>query len=166
MRKAIALLLALCCAVCLFSGCDAVSEVTDNVLAAAREELMNQIRAKIEENKVTVVEAKSTVGKLNDAGGKYQFFCAMLVQTNSADSAENCAQAVAALFGRASYMAQTGSHVESQYLVHKTITYNHTDFSAGNYYTVFVYVEDLTAFIIPGGVTDDTGNATTAGNGI
>lgn len=161
MRKIIAWIMALACTVCLFAGCSDMSDIAGNVLEAAREELVNQIKAKVEEYKVTVVETKTAVGKLNDDGGQYQFFCAILVQTNTESSAEDCANAMASLFGKAHYMAQSGSQVHSEFLIHKTITYDHTDFSAGNYYTIYVYAEDLTSIVIPGGIPNGSGGAAT-----
>ena len=153
-RKFIAFVLVTACCIGLFIGCDAVSDITDNVLAAAKEELVNQIQAKVEEYKVTVAEAKSAVGKLNDEGGKYQFYCAFLVQTNAESSAEDCANAMGKLFGESGYVVQAGSKVESKHLVHKSITYDHTDFSEGNYYTVYVYVADISKVIDLNAIAD------------
>ena len=161
MRKVIALILVLTCTLCLFTGCSEMSDIAGNVMDAAREELVNQIKAKVEEYKVSIVETKTAVGKLNDDGGQYQFFCAFLVQTNTESSAEDCANAIASLFGNAHYMAQNGSQVQSEYLIHKTITYDHTDFSAGNYYTIYVYAEDLTSIVIPGGLPNGSGDTST-----
>jgi hypothetical protein len=141
-----------------------MSEIADNVLEAAREELLEQIQAKVEEYKVNIIETKTAVGKLNDQGGQYQFFCALLIQTNAESSAKDCAEAVAALTGKASYMPQTGSQVVSEYLVHKTITYDQTDFSAGNYYTVYVYVEDLVNVVFPNGIPSVPGIGGTEGD--
>ena len=145
-RKLMAFILVLSCTLCLFAGCGAVGDIADNVLAAAKTELENQIKAKIEEYKVTVVETKTVFGQLND-DGKYQFCCAMLVQTNSEDSAADCAKGVGKLFGESGYVKQAGSTVENEHLVNKTITYDHTDFSEGNYYTVYVYVADMTKVV-------------------
>lgn len=145
-RKMIAVLLAISCAVGLFAGCGAIGDVADEVLAAAKTELEKQIKAKVEEYKVEVVETKTAVGKIND-DGKYQFYCAMLVKTNAESSAEDCAKAVGKLFGESGYVKQSGSDVVSDKLVHKTITYEHDDFEEGNYYTIYVYVEDVTKVI-------------------
>jgi hypothetical protein len=164
MKKLVALFVACACVLCLFSGCSDMSEIADNVLEAAREELLEQIQAKVEEYKVNIIETKTAVGKLNDQGGQYQFFCALLIQTNAESSAEDCAEAVAALAGKAAYMPQTGSQVVSEYLVHKTITYDQTDFSAGNYYTVYVYVEDLVNVVFPNGIPSVPGIGGTEGD--
>ena len=133
--------------VCRYFGCgDSFDQVTDTVLTAAKTELEKQISAKIAENKIDVVETETAFGKLND-NGEYQFFCALLIQTNSEDNAASAAAKVADLFGEASYLEQTGSTVEHEYLVHKTVTYDHTDFSEGNYYTIYIYVEDITEVV-------------------
>lgn len=154
MRKMIAFILALAFIVCCFAGCgEAVSEVADSVLSAAKAELENQIKTKIEEYKVTVVETKTAVGKLN-GDGKYQFYCAILIQTNTESSAADCADGLGKVFGTTGYMKQTGSQVESEYLVNKTITYKQTDFSEDNYYTVYVYTEDLTKIVDLSSLTD------------
>ena len=144
MRRIVCFLLAILCALSLFAGCSEVADIAGNVVTAAKEELENQIRAKIEEYKVEIVETKSVFGKLNDDGGKYQFYYAIVVQTNTGSVAQDCAAAVGKIAGRAGCIAQTGSAVESSDLVHKSISYDHTDFSEGNYYTVYVYVADLT----------------------
>lgn len=153
MRKVIAFVLMLACLACCFAGCgEAVSDVADSVLSAAKTELENQIKAKIEEYKVTVVETKTAIGQLSDTG-KYQFYCAILVQTNSESAADDCAKGVGKLFGTSGYMKQTGSEVKSDLLVKKSITYKQTDFSEDNYYTVYVYVEDMTKIIDLSGLT-------------
>ena len=158
-RKLTAIFLVLVCCASVFAGCDAVSDITDNVLSAAKDELVKQIKAKVEEYKVTVVETKSTVGTLNDDGGKYQFYCAILVQTNAESSASDCAAAMGKLFGESGYTAQTGTAVESEHLVHKTITYSHADYSEGNYYTVYVYVADISKVIDLNAIKDSIANA-------
>ena len=148
MKRMISLILAVVCVVGLLAGCSGVvADVADNVLSAAKDELMNQIKEKVEQYKVTVKEMKAAVGTINDEGGKYQFYCAILVQTNEESSAADCADALGVVFGQSGYMAQTGSAVESDKLVHKTIAYNTTDFSEGNYYTVYVYVPDITKVV-------------------
>lgn len=141
--RMLALILALSCLLCALTGCATVLEVTGEVVNAAKEELENQIREKLGEYKVTPMEFKSAFGKLNDDGGKYQCFYAVLVQTDTESHVINCAQTLGKAFSDSGYMLQTASAVESKYLVHKTVTYDHADFTAGNYYTIFVYVDDL-----------------------
>ena len=155
MKRIICLLLAAVCALGLLAGCnEVVSDIADNVLAAAKDELINQIKEKVEQYKVTVKETKAAVGTLNDEGGKHQFYCAILVQTNEESSAKDCADALGKVFGESGYMAQADSKVESDHLVHKTISYNTTDYSAGNYYTVYVYVSDITKIVDMNAIQD------------
>jgi hypothetical protein len=133
------LLLSLC-------GCNGtVGQIASNVLDAAVEELKVQVARVIEENKVEVVELKTAIGKLNDEGPRYQFFIAVLVKTNSPAAAQGSADALSGLFTTTGVVTPTGSALESEYLVHKSITFNHSDFSGGNYYVIYGYQEDLTA---------------------
>ena len=146
-RRIFALILVLCFSLCIFAGCDAVSDIASAAVEAAKQEVENQVKAKLEEYKVTIVEGKSAFGALNDEGGKYQFFYAILVQTNTESAAADCANALNSAFGNAGYVAQTAPEFENEHLVHKTITFNRTDFSAGNYYTVYLYLSDLTGWV-------------------
>ena len=77
-----------------------------------------------------------------------QFFAAALIRCESDTAAQNTATALDALFEQAGAMVQTDSAVAHEALVHKTITYSHTDFSAGNYYTVYVYNSSLTGDLL------------------
>ena len=148
MKKSLCLLFAAACIISCFSGCNGVvGEVADSVLTAAKNELVTQVQEKVEQYKVTVKETKAAVGTLNDEGGKYQFYCAILIQTNEESSAADCANAIGVLFGNSGYVAQSGSMVETDKLVHKTITYDTTDFSEGNFYTVYVYIADITKIV-------------------
>ncbi len=139
-RKLVGFVLILSIALSVVVGCDVVKDIAGNVLEAAKTELTAQIQSKLEEFKLQVVEVKPLVGKLNDEGGEHQFYCAALVRTNAESSAEDCAKALQKVFGEAGHMAQADSKVESEHLVHKTITYKQTDYAEGNYYTLYVYV--------------------------
>lgn len=132
---------------CVVLGKDTVTDIAGGVLAAAKEELGDQIEEKLAEYKVEVVETKTTAGKLNDDGGELQFYCAALIRTNSEKSAKDCAEALKKLFGETGYQIQTEKVVESEHLVYKTLTYNHEDYSAGNLYTVYVYADDVSEII-------------------
>ena len=148
MRKLIAFLLVIACVAGIISACSEIaSDITANVLDAAKKELETQIKEKVEEYKVTVVETKTAFGDINDVDAEYQFYCAFVICTESETSASTCADALGKVFGKAGYMVQTGSKVESQYLTKQTITYDNTDFEGGNYYTIYVYVEDITAVV-------------------
>lgn len=138
-RKVVSLVLAALLLCGIFAGCNAVNEIADSVVNAAKAELENQIKGKLEEYKVDAVELKTAFGKLNDEGGKYQFFCAVLVKSDSEALPKAAADALVKLFPSAGLVSQNGSKVENAHLVHKDITYNHSDFSSGNYYTIYVY---------------------------
>lgn len=138
-RKVVSLILVAVLLCGAFAGCGLVEEIADSVVAAAKQELENQIKAKLEEQKVDAVEMKTAFGKLNDEGGEYQFFGAVLVKTDSQMLPQAAADALAKLFTDAGLVAQTGSKVENAHLVHKDITYDHSDFSDGTYYTIYVY---------------------------
>lgn len=148
MKRILSMLL---CAVLLLSlmGCAAVGDIAGNVADAAAKELENQLKATLEKHKVEVVEVKTAFGKLNGDDDKaIQFFAAALIKCDSDTAAETVATALDALFEEAGSMAQTESTVTHEALVHKTITYGHTDFSAGNYYTVYVYNSTLTGDLL------------------
>lgn len=145
MRKILSLVLA---AVTLLSLCGCggtVGEIAGNVADAAMKELENQVKKVLEENKLEVVELRTAFGTLNSDGGEYQFFCAALVKSNAESIPQATADTLAKIFTDAGLMVQTGSSVESPYLVHKDITFRHTDFSDGTYYVLYAYQADLTA---------------------
>ena len=142
-RRLSALFLA---ALMMFSLCacgGTAGRIADSVIDAAMAELKNQVRNLLEENKLEVVEIKTAFGQLNDEGGKYQFFIAALVKVNSDNVAVAAADAMAKLFSDSGAALQTGSQLENSHLVHKSITFKQTDFSAGGYYVIWGYVPDL-----------------------
>ena len=107
-------------------------------------ELKSQVQQLLEENKLEVVEMKTAFGQLNDNGGKYQFFIAALVRSNAEGIPQSTADAMAKLFSDAGLTAQSESALKNEHLVHKNITFSHTDFSGGNYYVIWGYAADLT----------------------
>ena len=146
MRKVYSLVLALVMALSLFTGCsNAVGEIAGNVADAAMEELEKQVKATLEKNKVEVIEMKTAFGKLNDEGGKSQFFCAALIRSDATDIPRAAAETIGKLVTEAGLLEQSGSKVESDLLVHKEIVFKHSDFSGGNYYVIYAYHKDLTA---------------------
>lgn len=145
-RKWMAMLLVLCCLMGTLAGCVSVGEIADSVVSAAKAELEKQIQDKIQEYKVSVVEMKTAFGKL-DGNGSYQFFCAVLVQSNSENSVSDCAKGMEKIAGVTGYMKQTTATVDSDHLQNKTVTYAHSDFSEDNYYTVYMYVADVTKIV-------------------
>ena len=145
-RKICIFLLTLVVALGAFTGCsDTVGEIAGNVADAAMEELEKQVKSALEKNKVDVIEMKTVFGKLNDEGSNAQFFCVALIQSDATEIPMAAADAVGKLVTESGLVAQTGSIVESPYLIHKTIEFKHTDFAAGNYYVIYAYHKDLSA---------------------
>lgn len=147
MRKVICLILA---AVLLLSiaGCATLGEVAGNVADAAVKELENQLKSQLDKNKIEVVEVKTAFGKLNDDGGQMQFFVAALVKTDNTDALGACADALDRVFAEKGWESQDNSKVENAKLVHKEITFKHSDFADGNYYIVYGYAPDVTGGLL------------------
>lgn len=127
------------------AGCgDTVGKIAGNVADAALNELKNQIKLTLEENKLTVVEMETAFGALNGEG-EAQFFCAALVKSDATMIPQSTADSLAKIFTDAGLIAQTGSAIESPYLEHKALSFDHSDFSDGSYYVIFVYHDDISA---------------------
>lgn len=144
-RNVLSLLLALAMVMALCGCGGTVGEIAGSVADAAMEELENQVRKTLEENKLEVVEFKTAFGKLNDEGSEYQVFIAALVRSEAQAIPQSTADTLAKLFTDAGLLTQTASEVDSPYLVHKDITFKHSDFSGGNYYVIYAYHADLAA---------------------
>ena len=145
-RKIGILVLTLVMALSMFTGCsDTVSEIAGNVADAAMKELEKQVKETLEKNKVEVIELKTVFGKLNDNGSSAQFFCAALVKADTELFSQAAVDAMDGLVTEAGLLRQTGSKVESEHLVHKDITFKHSDFSSDNYYVIYAYHADLSA---------------------
>ena len=143
-RKLISVILVFTLFACLMPACsDTVSEIAGNVADAAMKELENQIKQTLEKNKLEVVEMKTAYGKLNDGGSENQFFCATLVKSKSTAISQAAADMVGKLVTDSGVISQSDSQVESEYLVHKDITFEHTDFTSGDYFVIYAYHEDL-----------------------
>ena len=140
---ALVLLLALFVSLC---GCsDVMGEIAGNVADAAAKELETQIKSAVETYSVEVVEVKSAVGKLNDdAASDLQFFCGVLVRSNSDKFPMSGAAALEKVFEKAGCQPQHQSEIESAYLENKVISFKHSDFSTGDYYLVWVYSGSFT----------------------
>ena len=130
----------------IFSGCDGVvGEIAGNVADAAVRELEAQVKATIEEYKVEVVELKSAVGKLdNDFDSNQQFFCGVLVRSNSDALPKSIAATLGNIFEEAGCHAHLKSEIDNDHLVNKKLTFKHTDFSTGDYYLIWGYTSSLT----------------------
>ena len=146
MKKVLALILALMMILSL-AGCGEVAgDIAGNVAEAAKKELENQIRITFEKYKVDIVEMKTAVGQLNGESGKNQFFCAVLVKSDSDAIPQSVADTLGKVFSDAGVTPQGGasSAVVNDYLEHKSITYKFESFYDGNqYYTVWCYMEQL-----------------------
>ena len=140
---AFVLIVALCLSLC---GCsEVVSDIAGNVADAAMKELEQQIKEAVEEYKVVVVEIKSAVGKLNDeSDSSLQFFCGVLVRSNSDALPQSGSNALGKLFEQSGITPQTGSAIQNDLLTNKSISFKHTDFSADDYYMLWVYSPSLT----------------------
>ena len=146
MKKIIFLLLtaALLLSLCACSGM--VTDIAGNVADAALKELENQIKETVTEYKVDIVEVKSAVGRLNsDSDSDTQFFCGVLVRSNSDAVPQSICDKLDGLFDRSGMARQTESAIESSLLTNKEISFRHTDFSSGDYYILWVYSPSLTA---------------------
>ena len=135
------------------SGCsDVVGDIASNVADAAVKELEKQIKETLEEYKVEVVEVKSAVGKLsNISDSEMQFFCGVLVRSNSDALPQGGAAALGKIFDQAGIQPQSSSKIESELLANKEISFKHADYSAGNYYLIWAYTasfkENLTEML-------------------
>ena len=128
------------------SGCDGVvGEIAGNVADVAVKELEAQIKATIEEYKVDVIEIKSTVGKLdNDFSSSQQFFCGVLVRSNSDALPMSVATTLGKIFEEAGCHPWHKSEIDNDHLENKTLTFKHTDFETGDYYLIWGYTSSLT----------------------
>ena len=142
-RKFLCLFLAVLMVLSLSACGGTAGEIADSVMDAAMKELKNQVTALLEKNKLEVVEIKTAFGQLNDEGSKYQFFIAALVRSNFTDIPQSTANSMDQLFTEAGLTAQSTSQLDNPHLLHKDITFKHTDFSAGNYYVIWGYAADL-----------------------
>lgn len=140
---ALVLILALLMSLC---GCsEAVSEIAGNVADAAAKELEVQIKKTMEEYKVDVIEIKSAIGKLdNTVDSSQQFFCGVLVRSNSDALPQATAVALGKIFGEAGCHTWLKSEIDNDHLVNKDLSFKHTDFSTDDYYLVWLYSSSLT----------------------
>ena len=144
MKKFMALMLALLI-VCSLAGCGEVAgDIAGNVAEAAKKELENQIRETFETYKMEILDMKSAVGKLSGESGDLQFFCAVLVQSDSPLIPQSAADTLSKLFHDAGVQIQTGPKVESGYLEHKELSFKYDSFdSSKTYYAVWFYTDRL-----------------------
>ena len=143
-KKFTALLLALPLIFSL-AGCGEVAgDIAGNVADAAKKELENQIKKTFETYKIEILDMKSAVGKLSGETGDLQFFCAVLVQSDSPAIPQGAADTMSKLFHDAGINVQTGSAIENSYLQHKDLSFKFDNFGDGKtYYAVWFYSDKL-----------------------
>jgi len=130
---------------CGLAGCSEVAgEIAGNVAEAAKKELENQIKTTFEKYQTEILDMKSAVGKLNGSEGDLQFFCAVLVSSDSDTIPQSAANTLSKLFHDAGIQVQTGAEIESPYLEHKDLTFKYDSFGDGKtYYAVWFYTDKL-----------------------
>ena len=146
MKNRITLLVLVLAFLVTLSGCgEIVSNIAGNVADAAAKELETQIKETVAEYKVEVIEIKSAIGKLDSAfGSSQQFFCGVLVRSNSDALPQAAAVTLGKIFEEAGCHPWHKSEIDNDHLVNKKLTFKHTDFSSGDYYLIWGYTSSLT----------------------
>lgn len=125
------------------AGCSEVAgDIAGNVADAAKKELENQIKQTFETYKIEILDMKSAVGKLNGEGGDIQFFCAVLVQSDSPAIPQSAADTLSKLFHDAGIAVQSGAEIENSYLQHKELRFKQEG-DGKTHYTVWFYTDRL-----------------------
>ena len=127
------------------AGCSEVAgEIAGNVADAAMKELENQVKLTFEKYKVEIIEFKTAAGKISNASGDTQFFCAALVTSDSDAIPMSIAENLGKLFHDAGITVQTAGSIENSYLELKPLSYKFDKFGDGKtYYTVWCYTDRL-----------------------
>ncbi|MBO5778592.1 MAG: hypothetical protein J6R82_03390 [Clostridia bacterium] len=99
----------------------------------------------LEAEEIAVIESKSVCGKLNGNGNGMNFFAAALVKATP-EALDAVVSALSEEHERVSYVKQTAAKIDLSYLEHRTLIYDHKDYSDGEYYTVYVYDSGLKSF--------------------
>jgi len=130
---------------CALAGCsDVAGEIAGNVAEAAKKELENQVKATFEKYKIEILDLKTAVGKLSGDSSDMQFFCAVLVQSESSAIPQSAADTLSKFFHDADINIQTGTAIENAYLEHKSLEYKFNSFEEGKtYYTVWCFTDKL-----------------------
>ena len=124
-------------------GCNEVAgEIAGNVADAAKKELENQVKQAFETYKLEILDMKSAVGKLNGDSEDIQFFCAVLVQSDSPLVPQSAADTLSKLFHDAGVQLQSGAKVESGYLQHKDLAFK-LEGDGATHYAVWFYTDRL-----------------------
>ena len=142
MKKFIALILALLMILSLTACGEVAGDIAGNVAEAAKKELENQIKQTFETYKIEILDMKSAVGKLNGDGNDIQFFCAVLVQSESPAIPQSAADTLSKLFHDAGIDVQTGTAIENAYLQHKELSFK-LEGDGATHYAVWFYTDRL-----------------------
>ena len=141
-KKFAAIFLVLCMTLSLAACGGVAGEIAGNVADAAKKELENQIKTTFETYKIDILDMKSAVGKLNGESGDIQFFCAVLVQSDSDAIPQSAADTLSKLFHDAGITVQSGAKIESRYLEHKDLTFKQEG-DGKTHYAVWFYTDRL-----------------------
>lgn len=126
-----------------FAGCGEVAgDIAGNVVDAAKKELENQIKTTFETYKMDILDMKSAVGKLNGDSSDIQFFCAVLVQSDSDAIPQSAANTLSKLFHDAGIQLQSGAKIENSYLQHKDLSFKQEG-DGKTHYAVWFYTDKL-----------------------
>ena len=128
-----------------FAGCSEVAgEIAGNVADAAMKELEKQVKLTFEKYKVEIIEFKTAAGKISNASGDTQFFCAALITSESDAIPLTIAENLGKLFHDAGITVQTSGSIENSYLELKPLSFKFEGFGDGKtYYTVWCYTDRL-----------------------
>ena len=126
-------------------GCgEVVGEIAGSVADAAKQELEKQIRQTFETYQTEILDMKSAFGKLVGDQCDIQFFCAVLVQSDSDAIPQAAADTLRKLFHDAGITVQTGPAIENAYLKHTSLSFKYDGFDDGQtYYSVWFYTDKL-----------------------
>jgi len=128
---------------CSLAGCsDVAGEIAGNVAEAAKKELENQVKATFEKYKIEILDLKTAVGRLNGDSDDVQFFCAVLVQSDSDAIPQSAANTLSKLFHDAGIQLQSGAKIENSYLQHKDLSFKQEG-DGKTHYAVWFYTDRL-----------------------
>jgi len=143
-KKFVAAVLLLCLTLSLAACGGVAGEIAGNVADAAKKELENQVKATFEKYKIEILDMKTAVGQLDGSSSDVQFFCAVLVQSDSDAIPQSAADTLGKLFHDAGINVQTAAAIENPYLQNKELSFKFDGFGDGKtYYCVWCYTDKL-----------------------
>ena len=143
-KKFVAAVLLLCLTLSLAACGEVAGEIAGNVAEAAKKELENQVKATFEKYRIEILDMKTAVGKLDGSSSDVQFFCAVLVQSDSDAIPQSAADTLGKLFHDAGIHVQTAAAIENPHLQNKELAFKFDGFGDGKtYYTVWCYTDKL-----------------------